>query len=222
MRVSFTKRAVVAIAAALTLTVALASPASANTRTFDATGSITIGTFPPRVDPIGEGNPHPCESAFYRVTLTTAGTATTGTVRFGFSLQSLFFPKPVVSPTVYDEIRISVLFEDLVYNQIGTSNDYDISGTAGLQWDIFNIDEETCFKTNYKCTFAMVLDFAGSTLSNTQPLPTIGPAGWATASLVATTDSPDGIPLTYLGGDCEEYLIFDWVHVDLDLTLVRV
>jgi hypothetical protein len=108
-----------------------------------------------------------------------------------------------------------VLFDDLQYDRVGTSNVYDISGSVVMSLDIWN--QEDCEKTDFKCTFVLQLDVAGSTVSNGQALPTIG--ALATVDLVATTT----IPLTYYSGEnCDEYLTLDGANVDLDLDLVRI
>jgi hypothetical protein len=216
MRVSRKEKGFVALAAALVLTVAQAAPASADTGELDASGSLTIQTFPPQVVPIG-GSPRPCENPLDRFAVTTDGGATSGTVDIDWP--PLYFPKPGSSPAVDDVIRIDSVFDDLEYERIGTSYDYDISGTTVLILDIWNLEHWIffCHKTDFKCTFVLQLDVTGSSMSNGQALPTIG--ALATVDLVATTT----IPLTYSSGDnCDEYLTLDGAGVDVDLDLTRV
>jgi hypothetical protein len=210
MRVVPTMRVVAALAAAVVVVaVVLASPASADTAEFTAVGTVTIDAGPTQVIMVGSGEPHPCSDPEDGFTVTTTGDASTGEV--DISLPPWFRPKP--GAVVDDEHRTSVLFDDLVYDRVGTTDDYDVTGTVVLGLDIWN--QEDCEKTDLKCSFVMQLDVAGSTLHNGQALPTIGAT--ATVDLVAITI----FPLTYVTGDCDEYITLDGANVDFDLALTR-
>jgi hypothetical protein len=212
MRVLLRRMIVALVAAGLLL--GSASPASADSAELVAEGALTLRTTPPLEFPIGEGDPHPCRDPEQFFTASTSGGATTGEV--DVSLPSLFVPKPGSNPVAHDEVRFSVLWDDLEYSRVGSTFDYDLSGTVVLSLEAWNIDQETCAKTNAKCSFVLQLDVAGSQVQNGQLLPTIGTG--ATVTLVATTI----FPLTYVEGDCDEYYILDGVHVDLDLFLTRI
>jgi hypothetical protein len=216
------RKAVVTMVAALALVGALAPPAAAGSAEFTAVGTMTITTTPPLVFPIGQGELHPCRDPEERFTATTTGDATTGEV--DVSLPPLFTPKPGTSnPVIYDELEITTLFDDLTYSRVGTTFDYAITGTVILQVDAWNVEQQEfpCDQTDHKCSYVLMLDADGSVLHNTSPdaLPTIS-AG-ASVDLVATTNSPNGIELTYMSGDCEEYFAVSGHHLDLDLVLTR-
>lgn len=218
MRVFPIKKLLVALAAALTLMMAaMASPASAAT----ITGSITIHTTPQEVITIPGDGEGPCQDQLgYTFTATASGTASSGTFEVAFSGKGLFI-KPGSSPQVYDQLTFSDIpfGQNVTYTRIGATNNYNVSGTVAMQISVDNLNPTTCAKTS-KCVYVLQLDVAGSSHANGgSTLPPVN-AG-STSSITATTNTANGVPLTYAGGDCEEYQVLDGVHVSTSLSIVH-
>lgn len=214
MRLSPTKKVFLALAAVLSIVMAtMASPAGAAT----LEGTITIKTTPPIVIEIpGEPTEHPCDGQTgYVFDAEAYGSATSGDLVVDFSGKSLF-PKPGTSPVVYDQLDFYPLAQNITYTRIAAPDQYSLDGSLTMAIEVNNLDEE-CGKVN-KCTFGLNLIVSGSLDNDGAALPPIKKPG-AVAVVNATTNAAGGLPLTYLAGDCEEYLVLDGIHVNISLTI---
>jgi len=179
------KRGVVALATALCLFLALATPASANPYALTVTGGTFVAPFTTiHLAPGGSPNTPPCDQKEDTLQAELAGDASSGTMRLTGGWSSMFqlgtppsgqwYQADVLivnpaTPQLTYAVRNPPAPPPWVYTVLSTPPNHLI-----FQMRIYRIP--SCEKTDLACTVAVRMSFAG-TLTSTAALPAYAPGG---------------------------------------------